>query len=88
MEGFDDFENFIRTFVIDDGGCDTQYEQPYRQTDLGKSLMRFGVSWKTAEQYKAFVGTSYVIMHIISYFTKPSKDFARFKMSSRLQING
>ena len=59
MEGFDDFENFIRTFVIDDGGCDTYYEQPYRQTDLGKSRTRFGVSWKTAEQYKAILDTVY-----------------------------
>ena len=55
MEDFDDFENFISTFVLKDGGCNTYYEQPYRQTDLGKSLIRYGVSWKTAEQYKACV---------------------------------
>ena len=52
MQNFDDFKNFIRTFVRYHGGCDTLFAQPYREIDFESDVTEYGASYLTAQKYK------------------------------------
>ena len=53
MTDFKEYEFFIRTFMLEKGGCETQQIQPYRIIDLAAPdyALSYGASSLTAGQY-------------------------------------
>ena len=53
MDDFIDYENFIRIFMLQMGGCETRQIQPYRIIDLASPdyALSYGASSLTADQY-------------------------------------
>lgn len=53
MDDFIDYQNFIRIFMLQMGGCETQQIQPYRIIDLATPdyALSYGASSSTINQY-------------------------------------
>lgn len=51
MDDFDNFKDHFRTFVLDQGGCETKYEQPYRHIRWD-NITEGGVTFGTAQAFQ------------------------------------